>query len=893
MYTLTRKLSVVCLTVVLSFLVYGCGGSSKQALITDVSTEMVTAGLTPDAGTYNIQPSGTATAGDVTFACPAEGSSCEVTVADDGTVTSAGGMATAMTSASAAARLAAEQAQATAETERDAANAAAMLAATAQADAETARDAANAAAMLAATERDAANAAAMTAETERDAANAAAMLAATAQADAETARDAANAAAMLAATAQADAETARDAANAAAMLAATAQADAETARDAANAAAMLSATERDAANAAAMLSATERDAANARAMLAATAQADAETERDAANARAMLAATAQADAETERDAANARAMLAATAQADAETERDAANARAMLAATAQANAETERDAANARAMLAATAQANAETAQANAERDRDVALAALILANLRADPHDVDTSDLLTDYMTMTPGTYNIEPGKNRDVDDVNFACPAGRLACEVKVDEDGTVVSSGGMATAQNSMAAMTTRTAIALYAPDDEGMSTGALVTASTVGPVIGVNVENESDSVTRSPEGDTEIELGHVADTSETNKYTSEVVDTGHEIDGWMGQTLKRDDSIAATMDVEAVSAERMDEVTIYTNIDPATRGKLKYEGPDNAIPAITVIRIEVEEDLMTENADGDTFKGAFIRTDGTRIPGTFTCDADEGCADIGATVNLIGTHLLVANPGAGWEFESNQNVEEGETPDTNYMYFGYWLNSPVDGGTTYEFAVFNGGNQTFAIDALLSDENHALTATYKGGAAGRYVTRELRVKDGSVDPISPGFHGRFTAKAVLKAYFGRHMDFAADIDVTPVIPIRQNRVEGTITEFMDGDTELGFKVKLGLTEIAATGSVTGDGSETGVATATFGKPGDSEGSGTWEAQFYGPSPAGDEDASDPVKNRTLPSGIAGEFDVESSYTKVVGAFAAKKQ
>ena len=101
MYTLTRKLSVVCLTVVLSFLVYGCGGSSKQALITDVSTDMVTAGLTPDSGTYTIQPGGTATAGDVTFACPAEGSSCEVTVADDGTVTSAGGMATAMTSDSA------------------------------------------------------------------------------------------------------------------------------------------------------------------------------------------------------------------------------------------------------------------------------------------------------------------------------------------------------------------------------------------------------------------------------------------------------------------------------------------------------------------------------------------------------------------------------------------------------------------------------------------------------------------------------------------------------------------------------------------------------------------------------------------------------------------------
>ena len=68
----------------------------------------MTAGLTPDPGTYTIQPGGTATAGDVTFACPTEGSSCEVTVADDGTIVpspSAEGMATAMNSESAAARL--------------------------------------------------------------------------------------------------------------------------------------------------------------------------------------------------------------------------------------------------------------------------------------------------------------------------------------------------------------------------------------------------------------------------------------------------------------------------------------------------------------------------------------------------------------------------------------------------------------------------------------------------------------------------------------------------------------------------------------------------------------------------------------------------------------------
>ena len=73
MYTITRKLAVVCLAIVFSVLMYGCGGgssgSSELASITEVSTDMVTADLTPDPGTYTIQPGETGNAGDVAFAC--------------------------------------------------------------------------------------------------------------------------------------------------------------------------------------------------------------------------------------------------------------------------------------------------------------------------------------------------------------------------------------------------------------------------------------------------------------------------------------------------------------------------------------------------------------------------------------------------------------------------------------------------------------------------------------------------------------------------------------------------------------------------------------------------------------------------------------------------------
>ena len=888
MYTLTRKLSVVCLTVVLSFLVYGCGGSSKQALITDVSTDMVTAGLAPDQGTYSIQPGKSATAGDVTFACPPEGSPCEITVDDDGNIVmspSAEGMATAMNSVSAIARLAAEQAQADAETERDAANAAAMLAATAQADAETARDAANAAAMLAATAqadaetaRDAANAAAMTAETERDAANAAAMLAATAQADAETARDAANAAAMLAATAQADAETARDAANAAAMLAATAQADAETARDAANAAAMLSATERDAANAAAMTAETERDAANAAAMLSAT-------ERDAANAAAMLAATAQAEAETERDDANAAAMLAATAQAEAETARDDANAAAMLAATAQAEAETERDAANAAAMLAATAQAEAET-----ERD-----AAIALAESRT-KLTIIVPDLAVGYDTATSAIHKLAANAVMNVGDIKFTC-VGEVPCvvvvTVTVDEVNgedvtttTYTSLGGVATVENSDAVVKTRAAIALHPlhrESEDDQNTG-LNNATVLAPMIVVTRK------TRVGGGDTTITLTQSADEEDEGavKYKDKV-DTTHGIDEWPHKTMVRFD---------ATDLPNQQEATVYTNIKPAMPQTLKLTGqvaddpfavPDTSTSPFVLEADQDSSETLSIDNTARSFRGAY-----GDISGTFTCADDVSCTPVTTAEDAIsGERILTARLTVGWEFESDMDEEVAAAQDKDYMYFGYWLQFPEDAGIAepeYRFAVIRGGATLFEVPSGLTDNNTSekpLRAIYEGGAAGRYVTRNLRIKNQAVDPQSPGNHGRFTAKATLTADFGMHDDFAADDET--MRENTQNMVYGDITDFKDGSKDLDFSVELEPATITPNSNMI-----TGETDADFSD--NATGRGAWSAQFYGPSAQDLMDAdeeSTATDANTLPTGVAGQFDAQSRYMNIVGAFAAEKQ
>ena len=295
MYTLTRKLSMVSLAVVLSVLAYGCGGGSGgQALITDVSTDMVTGGLTPDVGTYTIQPGGTANSGDVTFACLEEGSSCEVTVADDGTVTSTGGMATAMISASAEARLDADQRATEAETAK-------MLADQRATEAETAK-------MLADQRATEAETAKMLADQRATEAETAKMLADQRATEAETAKMLADQRATEAETAKMLAEDMRDAEETDRMAADQRVTEAETAKMLAD----QRATEAETAKMLADQRATEAETAK---MLADQRTTEAETAKMLADQRATEAETAKMLAEDMRDTADAIA-IAAVARAE-------------------------------------------------------------------------------------------------------------------------------------------------------------------------------------------------------------------------------------------------------------------------------------------------------------------------------------------------------------------------------------------------------------------------------------------------------------------------------------------------------------------------------------------------------------------------------------------------
>ena len=92
----------------------------------------------------------------------------------------------------------------------------------------------------------------------------------------------------------------------------------------------------------------------------------------------------------------------------------------------------------------------------------------------------------------------------------------------------------------------------------------------------------------------------------------------------------------------------------------------------------------------------------------------VRGTFTCAETVACADITTEPNAGGQRVLMASIGRGWTFESDGPVESEATQDGDYLYFGYWLNSPVvasEDPMDYGFGVIVGGRTPFIVNSEL--------------------------------------------------------------------------------------------------------------------------------------------------------------------------------------
>ena len=171
----------------------------------------------------------------------------------------------------------------------------------------------------------------------------------------------------------------------------------------------------------------------------------------------------------------------------------------------------------------------------------------------------------------------------------------------------------------------------------------------------------------------------------------------------------------------------------------------------------------------------------------------VSGTYFCApaADMVCS---ATVAVEGLTLA----GGAWTFAPTKaDALVTEEPDGDYASYGWWLHKSADGNTfTASAFVDDKGAPPVTIDI---SNLVAGTATYSGGAAGKYA---LSSSTGGTNDA-----GHFTARAMLEADFG-----ATESD---------NMITGTIDKFIgaDGESRDGWSVELKKTEIANNGAIAG--------------------------------------------------------------------------
>ena len=256
----------------------------------------------------------------------------------------------------------------------------------------------------------------------------------------------------------------------------------------------------------------------------------------------------------------------------------------------------------------------------------------------------------------------------------------------------------------------------------------------------------------------------------------------------------------------------------------------------------------------DDQVTVRFSG-TFQGA---------PGQYQCTADSAndCVshedDNGIRLTGAGT------PVAAWTFVPNPGAMV-KVADATYLYFGWWLHQDSTGPEADAFHGVTGTGLTAIVEADFTALSG--TATYKGGAAGKYA----------VDPIVPGTYahgGHWTADATLTADFGTEAN--------------NGTISGMISDFHNGDgAHMDWSVALGATVLSAGGvfdtntDTTGDTMDNAVVWTMNGEAAPS--SGAWSGNLRDQG------------SNNVPNAATGEFSAtysEGGHTigHMVGGFGA---
>ena len=344
------------------------------------------------------------------------------------------------------------------------------------------------------------------------------------------------------------------------------------------------------------------------------------------------------------------------------------------------------------------------------------------------------------------------------------------------------------------------------------------------------------------------------------------------------GWSGMTFMRSGT--------AAKKDYKEMVAVYTDIEMAedVLWATAFDSIDNLSEENGLVTISTSASVDAQHFTGGILPVGPTGNDDTStvnlkagdaqgragtfygVSGRFTCASD--CIVSRNKAGKVSVNqALTFTPNA---FNANTTLAKYADPDADYTRFGYWMKSTKqrDGSYVHDIRTFNGGEG--ANLATLTEVRG--TAKYYGAAAGVYVK-----KDGAGDSLVVT-DGKFTADAMLTANFGGNA-IASD---------NQYTVSGTISDFMDGSTDLEFAVlKLNKTSITSTGA-TGGAAAAGTAGTLLAETDGGGTSGLWSAQFYGNAGAGTtDDGTD-----DHPANVSGQFNGHFTNGHVAGAFGAEK-
>lgn len=388
------------------------------------------------------------------------------------------------------------------------------------------------------------------------------------------------------------------------------------------------------------------------------------------------------------------------------------------------------------------------------------------------------------------------------------------------------------------------------------------------------------------------------------------------TGHPamIDGWTGGVYthtSEDGNTVHTVTKYNDKAADMDEAysTFFTNAASTThRAGVAVSSQTNGVLDIDEADVNGNHELFA----GTTFPGAPNTTTSHTgaqsitgafrgISGIFKCgdsctstknmDGDlSGLSDGWTFVPTVidGLDPTDTSEGGGLAMINEALMAlmvPGVKQDADFMIFGYWEHSFTDaeGETTERMLPFADGKRDFGdLTATADRDNNPDTAAtavlgtarYEGPATGLYMRKTI-TSQGLVDQDGPFTSGQFTADAILTANFG-----GDDVAVN-----NQFSIDGTISNFMDGDVTIDGDWVVNLNRPEDDGSTAGTnesrnidpdaGTFTGVTDG--GTLDDPANVGDWSGTFHGDSTA------------AHPASASGIFDAHFRNGHVRGAFA----